>query len=251
MKKTIIFLYSLILLPILCIAQQFPKPKGAINDFANVISQTYEQQLSTICMELWQKTNTALVVVTIPSLGESYLEDYATKLYKAWGIGDKKEDKGILILNAIKERKIRIETGYGVEGIIPDGKAGQIRDQYLIPHLKNGDYGKAYLAAAITIANIVAKDANVKLTGTYNTQNLPAKRKSSKWVKRLLTLLFFFFVFGTRGRILPWLLLGSILGGGSNNRGGFGGGFGSGGFGGGFGGFGGGMSGGGGASGSY
>ena len=133
-------------------SQQFPKPTGAVNDFANVISQSYEIQITALCNEVWQKTGTAVVDVTIETLGDNYLEDYATRLYETWGIGKKGEDKGVLILNAIKEREIRIETGYGVEGILPDGLTGEILDRYVIPHLKNGDYGGAHLAAVRAVA---------------------------------------------------------------------------------------------------
>lgn len=231
-------------------AQQFPKPQGAVNDFANVIPQPYEAQIAAICTELWQKTGTAVVDVTVPSLGDNYLEDYATQLYETWGIGKTGEDKGVLILNAIKERKIRIETGYGVEGILPDGLIGEILDRYVIPHLKKGDYGSAHLAAVKAIAGVIAKDAGVEITGAI-ANSKPIPRKSSplaKLVKGLLVFLFISLLVGTRGRILPWLILGSMFGGG---RGDWGGGFGGGGFGGGFGGFGGGLSGGGGAGRGY
>ena len=70
---------------------------------------------------------------------------YANGLYKAWGIGKKGEDKGVLIFLTVKERKIRIETGYGVEGILPDGLVGEILDKYVVPFLKEGNYGKGSL----------------------------------------------------------------------------------------------------------
>jgi uncharacterized protein len=193
------------------------------------------------------------VDVTIPTLGDNYLEDYATRLYETWGIGKKGEDKGVLILNAIEERKLRIETGYGVEGILTDGIAGQIIDRYMIPSLKQGDYGQAHLNAVIAVAQIVAKDAGVELTGEANTALRDAGGQRSPRSFSWLGILFFIFlIIITRGKILPWLILGSMFGGGRNHDdwGGFGKG-GGGGFGGGFGGFGGGMSGGGGASRGY
>ena len=69
-----------------------------------------------------------MVVVTMPDVGGAEYNDYANRLYSAWGIGKKGEDKGVLIFVTIKERKMRIETGYGVEGILPDGLAGEVRD---------------------------------------------------------------------------------------------------------------------------
>jgi uncharacterized protein len=190
--------------------------------------------------------------VTIPELGDNYIEDYAVRLFEKWGIGERGKDNGVLILNAVKERQIRIEIGYGIEGIIPDAKAGRIRDQYLIPYLKQGDYGKGHLFTVAAIAKEIADEHGVQLTGNVDVPQSHSSRSKGTGVGSLFTLLLFLFlIFGTRGKILPWLLLGTLMGGGRHDRSGWGGFSGSGGFGGGFGGFGGGMSGGGGASGSY
>jgi uncharacterized protein len=150
---------------------------------------------------------------------------------------------------------MRIETGYGIEGLIPDGLAGEIRDQYITPYLKRNRFGEGLLNGTLAIASIIAKDARVSLTGQVPVKQRPAKRRSS-----LASLVFFFlfllvlFSMGRRrGGLWPLLLLlfmGRGLGyGGGYGRGGFGGSFG--GFGGGFGGFGGGLSGGGGAGGGF
>ena len=250
MKKYIILTIILFGFAINSVSQDFPKPRGAVNDFANVIPAATENQIEGLCREVWQKTGTAIVDVTIQSIGDNYIEDYANRLYQSWGIGKKGEDKGVLIVNAITERKIRIETGYGVEGILPDGLTGEILDRYAIPSLRKGDYGTAHLNTVQAVAGIIAKDANVEITGSiqYSPQTRTTNPTGSKWIGRLIALLFFFLIFGTRGRILPWLILGSLFGGGPRNRGG---GWGGGGFSGGFGGFGGGLSGGGGASRGY
>ena len=143
----------------------FPKPKGPVNDFADVIPQTYEQKILLIVTELFQKTGTPVVVVTMPDIGGAEYNDYANRLYSTWGIGKKGEDKGVLIFITVKERKLRIETGYGVEGILPDGLAGEIRDRYMTPYLKQNKYGEGLLNGTIAVSQIIAKDAGVKLTG--------------------------------------------------------------------------------------
>lgn len=234
-------------------AQQFPAPVGAVNDFANVIPAQTEREIEGICLLVWEKTSTAIADVTIPTLGDNYLEDYATRLYETWGLGKKGEDKGVLILNAIQERKVRIETGYGVEGILTDGTIGEIIDRYMLPYLKQGDYGAAHLNGVKAVARIIADDAGIQLTGDINRPVSQTEPVSIPRFGKVLGILFFIFlILITRGRILPWLILGSMFGGrrGHDDWGGFGG-RGGGGFGGGFGGFGGGMSGGGGASRSY
>lgn len=230
-------------------ADNFPKPVGAVNDFARVIPPDYKNRMEGLAHEVMEKTGTAIVVVTVESIGDNELNDYVNSLYKAWGIGKKGEDKGVLIFLALKERKFRIETGYGVEGILPDGLVGEIRDRYAIPYFKKGDFGQGLSNTVTAVASVVAKAANVSITG-----GAPVAQPGEKRVRQrggllplIIIILILVSLLGTRqGRdLLPWLLLLAFTG-----RGGGSGGFGSFG-GGGFGGFGGGGSGGGGASGDF
>ncbi|MEW5948218.1 MAG: TPM domain-containing protein [Thermodesulfobacteriota bacterium] len=248
LKAARFFLFLFFLSFVLCIqpvfAATYPRHKGPVNDFARVLSPVHADQINHLAQELWQKTGTGLVVVTLPDLGGSDIETYATGLYEDWGIGKKGEDRGVLILLAQKERRVRIETGYGVEGILPDGLVGQILDDYVILWFKRGDFSQGLLNGSLAITQIVARDAGVQLTGKMELKK--AHRSSSSWPLAVLPLfLFFFLVLGRRrSRMggLPIIFFPPI---------GRGGGFGNddfGGFGGGFGGFGGGMSGGGGAS---
>jgi uncharacterized protein len=233
----------------------FPKPRGLVNDFAEVIPPSYEQQISAITSELLQKTKIPVVVVTMPDIGGAEYNDYANRLFSSWGIGQKDEDKGVLIFVAVKERRMRIEVGYGVEGILPDGLAGEIRDRYMTPYLKADKYGEGLLRGTAAVSQVIAKDAGVRLTGEMPTMKVTRKKKRSGLAlfPLFLLLLFVFGLFGRRrgggGLLLAAMLLGGGRGGYGHSRGGFGGSFG--GFSGGFGGFGGGMSGGGGAGGGF
>lgn len=230
----------------------FPKPRGLVNDFANVIPPAYEQKIAVITRELLQKTGTPVVVVTMPDIGDAEYNDYANRLYSAWGIGKKGEDKGVLIFVTVKERKMRIETGYGVEGILPDGLVGEIRDRYMIPYLKQNKFGEGLLNGTIAVAQVIAKGSGVELTGQV-PMKAPTKKRRSGLGFLPIILIIIFLMFSSRRRGGSWLLFPLLLmgmgGGGRFGGGGFGGGFG--GFGGGFGGFGGGMSGGGGAGGGF
>jgi len=227
-------------------AQKFPEPRGAINDYAGVITPQYEHPMDLLAREVLQKTGTSVVVVTLKSIGDNDPADYANRLYEAWGIGKKGEDKGVLILLAVEERKVRIETGYGVEGILPDGLVGEILDTYVVPYLKKGNYDKGLSNAVVAVSSVIAKDAGISLTGSSTTNYQTKKKIQERPRINLFYLILFFIVLsmllGTRrGRtILPFILL-MLLAGGRGGGGGFGG------FGGGFGGFGGGLSGGGGA----
>lgn len=237
--------------------QDMPDPVGFINDFAGVISPRTESAMESLSRELKQKTGSEVVVVTVKSIGDMEYTDYAVRLYEKWGIGEKGKDNGVLIFNAVAERKIRIEVGYGLEGIIPDGLAGEIRDRYLIPHLRKNDFDTGLANGLAAVASIIARDAGVKLSGGIATRPSGGRsRKRGQGGINIFQLMIFFFVIssmfgkrrrGGRGGLLGSLFLLSMLGGGRGYRSG---GFGSFG-GGGFGGFGGGMGGGGGAGGSY
>lgn len=228
---------------------RIPAPVESVNDFADVIPPDYEMRINSLARALWAQTGTALVVATFPDLGETSPEEFASRLYETWGIGKKGEDKGVLILVALKERRVRVETGYGVESVLPDAKVGDVLDGYIVPALQRGQFGEGLLNGSLAFAQIVAQDAGVELrlddVGVMPPQRLPERRGGY-----LLPLLFVLFViFGVLGRgmgvfplaVLPWMMTGGGYGGRGSGRS-------IGGFGGGFGGFGGGLSGGGGAT---
>lgn len=221
----------------------FPKPIGFVNDFANILNEEKENQISRILIELNEKTGAELVIVTLKTLnGEDYI-DYATKLFERWQIGKKGKDNGILILLALQERKIKVEVGYGLEGILPDGKVGGILDTYSIPYLASGDYGRGITEPAKVIVSIIAHDSGVTIGESKNVVYAQRSRKGG--LGGLIFILIIFFFLGRRMGFLPMFLMLSSMGRGFS---GFGGSFGGGG---GFSGFGGGFSGGGGAGRSF
>ena len=230
----------------------FPKPVGAVNDFANVIPAQYERDITALATDVFKKTGVAIVVCTMPTIGDDDVDSYANRLFENWGIGQKGKDNGLLIFNVTDIRRVRIEVGYGLEGIINDAKAGDVMREYILRYLKQNDYGQGFLAGTMAFANIIGKEYNVTFSSVplrAQPSQKSAKSKSSP-ICTILGLIIFFALM-RRGGVLPMILLGSFLGGGRGGGfggGSFGGGFGGGGFGGGFGG---GMSGGGGASGGY
>ena len=247
--RTVLLAVSVLFLPIWAHAagETYPKPTGAVNDFAGVIPAQYKGPMENLAREVLEKTGTAVVVATVETLGDRDENEYANGLYSAWGIGKKGEDKGVLIFLAVKERRVRIETGYGVEGILPDGLVGEILDRYAIPRFKEGDYGKGLAETMAAVSAVAAKAAGVTLTGVQPQERRPARTGRGMGIGQIVLLVLAIgFLLGTRqGRaMLPWLLLLMMSGGGGRRNGGGFGGFG----GGGFGGFGGGSSGGGGAS---
>lgn len=220
---------------------------GRVNDFANIIDTISEEKINLIIDELERKTSAEIAVVTLDSLEDENIEDFANRLFEKWGIGKKGKNNGVLILVAFKEKKIRIETGYGIEGIIPDAKAGRIIREIMAPLFREGKFGEGILNAVYVISQEIAKDAGVELN-VEKRNIIYAKNKLS--TSDIITfLVFVIFILPVIIRN-PWLLLLFFLSGrGGRYRYYSGGGFR--GSGGGFGGFGGGSSGGGGATGGW
>ncbi|MFZ5584716.1 MAG: TPM domain-containing protein [Thermodesulfobacteriota bacterium] len=241
----------------------WPRPAGPVADYAQVVDPDHARRIEALSRELLARTGAALVVATLPSLGDQSVEEAAVNLYQAWGIGKKGQDRGVLILVAVAERRLRIEVGYGLEGVVTDAAAGRVRDQDLTPHLRQNQYGPGLWAGAQAIARLIAAEAGVELAGAPRPQPSRPSQRSGGWGLGLVFAGLVIFWFALRlarrggglgrrdGDLLTALLMGALLGrGGVRRGGGGGGGFGSFG-GGGFGGFGGGMSGGGGASGGF
>lgn len=243
-----------------------PQPTDYVSDFAHVLSPEAIARIDSICEQLDHSAAKAQVaVVTVHTLDGDEPADYATRLYDKMKVGGKGTDRGVLILLAVDDHKRFIETGYGVEGILPDGKVGDIgRD--MVPDLKAGDYDGAVLLAVGEVAKVIADDAKVTLNGDLPAPAPRAVHHGSPYGGLILFILLLVF-FG--GFSLLRILFGASLFFGGWGRGGWGGGsgmggpwmggggWGGGGFGGGgsggggFGGFGGGSTGGGGAGGSW
>jgi len=218
------------------------QPRGFVNDFANVISASEENELMSMITELRQKTGAEIAVVTVSSLEGGEIDDFTNRLFERWGIGQKGKDNGLMFLAAIKDRKMRIEVGYGLEGAIPDATAGRIRRDIITPYFKAGKPGRGIVMGVAALSQAAAKEYGVTLTGTAaRYAQKPRARKGNP----IFTILFliFFIPFAIRHPFLALLLLSGGRGGGYRSGGG-------GGFGGGSG-FGGGMSGGGGSSGGW
>jgi uncharacterized protein len=224
------------------------RPTGYVNDFAGVLDQDTIAALTNISQQIDQNAHAQIAVVTIKSLDGSDIDSYAVALFKQWGIGGKSTDHGVLILLATEDRKYRIEVGYGLEPILPDGKVGGFGRE-AVPLLKQNDYNGAVSLMTSRVADVIAQDAGIQLTGSRPTyRTVRDEPNSGMPVAGIVVLVIIgLILLSTRfGRLLLWSLLLSGGRGGSGGGGGFGGGGG-----GGFGGFGGGSSGGGGASGGW
>lgn len=233
-----------------------PNPPTLVNDFAGVLLKNEDDALEQKVVAYFDSTSTQIAIVTLKSIGDYDVSQVSLKILRDWGIGTKGKNNGILILVSVEDRKIRIETGYGMEGVVPDAVANDIINQVIKPAFREGHYYQGLDGAVDAIQKAAA--------GEYTADPKKSKPGISPGGIFLIIMLIVIVVsimgrggggrgggggttYNRRGGWI-WPVLGGMGGFGSGG-GGWSGGGGSGG--GGFGGFGGGSGGGGGASGSW
>lgn len=235
------------------------KPEGYVSDFSHVVDGSIRAQIERYAQRLDRAAGVQLAFVTIDTLEEEPVEDFANRLYRAWGIGKKGQDEGALVLLVVRDHRSRIEVGKGLEPIITDGTSGGILRE-MRPALRANDFGDAMMLAAQRLGERIAQEKGIKLD-----EEAPKPRRAPDpgyqqipWPVLLFGALLLFWLIGGIGRrggggggggLLTGMILGNMMGRGMSwGGGGRGGGFGGYDSGDSFGGFGGGDSGGGGAS---
>ena len=247
-------------------AADLPRLDQPVNDFAHVVDSASAARLSQLIRQLQASTGDVVVVATVPTI-EPYVDinEYSVKLFEngGRGIGQRGKDNGLLILLAIKERRVKVEVGYGLEPIITDGFSGETSREYMRPLFQQGRFGPGLVAGTERIIGRIAQARGVSLQGVPVPQAPVRQPSGGGGIPIPFSVIVLVFIA---------ILIISRIGGGPGSRrrfwggpyggwssgvgpsgGGFGGGFGGGGggFGGGFGGFGGGSSGGGGGGASW
>ena len=229
------------------------RPLKYVVDLAGIVDDATENRLNGYLQQLEQKTTAQLVALTIRSLEGESIEDFSIKIaHDKWQLGQKGKDNGVLFVISVKDRKYRIEVGYGLEGVLPDSLVGSLGRNLLVPFLKKGDYSNGIFTVAVAIANEIATDSGVKIDGmpTLQRRSRPTREdQPASLLNTIVTVLFLLvmvILFIKNPRLFFLLFLFSSMGGRRGSwGGGGGGGFGS------FGGGGGGGFGGGGASGGW
>jgi uncharacterized protein len=143
--------------------RRFLPARGWVSDFANVIDSDTQKRLTVMAQEVDQKTHAQIAIVTVESLGGLPVERYALGLFNEWEIGHNDDKRGLLILLAISDHQWRIETGRGLEVLLPNERVARIGDK-MRPDLQRRDYSIAVLKTASEIATLVAADRKVTLT---------------------------------------------------------------------------------------
>ncbi len=246
-----------------------PSPAGPVTDLAGILDTGTRQRLAQLIEEVRERTTAEVAVLIVPSTAPEGIEDYSVAIFDRWKIGKRGQDNGLLFLVAVQDRRMRITTGYGLEGILPDGKVGEIRDRDIIPHFRAGRYAEGILRGTEALARVILAQGQEGASERPPVAR-PARDRSRYWsgstgILLAVFILLILFSAGLSAMDRP----AAVRGRGGRRRGGFWGPFGSGtgfggwsgggssGWGGGgfssgsFGGFGGGSTGGGGAGGSW
>lgn len=242
--------------------RRFPEATGYVNDLAGVLEPSMRARLEAMLTEADELFEVQVAIVTTRDIGDEDPTEYANLLYEAWGIGNRKTDRGILVLDLIRgpgRNFYRIETGYGLEGILPDARVARIRDEALA-YLRDAEAdpsrrGIAYAATVRALLTPVLEERgddparldSLLAGGGFSVRETRRGTERAIPLPVIIVFVVLFLILSSRGRRGA----GSHAGGPFGPFGGGFGGFGGGGGGGGFGGFGGGSSGGGGAGGSY
>jgi len=237
-------------------ALDVPPLRARVNDYAAVIPADQVQALESQLAQLERDTGHQVAVLTVPTLDGEDIEGFSIRVAENWKIGKKGFDNGVILVVAVKDRKLRLEVGYGLEGVLPDLIAKRITSDYIVPKFRAGDFGGGIVAGIDAVQKVIR---NEPLPESARRQS--EKPKSDFNFIIILAIIFIVLAFmnsasssrgrsgiwGTRGRRGggPPIIFGGPFGGGGFGGGGFGGG-GGGGFSGGGGSFG-----GGGASGSW
>lgn len=182
--------------------------------------------------ELQRQTKAQVAVVTLKTLNNQSIDDVGLAIGREWGLGDKQLNNGVVILLVPSEGKTKIEVGYGLEGPLPDGKAGRIIDQYMLPAFKQGNYDQGLRDGYLSVVSVVAAEYGVTLNVPQGSPTAPAdtpvKKQVPAWVTILWVIVIIVLIW-LDNRFLNGFLLGMILsmlmrGGGRGGGGGFGGG---------------------------
>jgi uncharacterized protein len=236
-----------------------PAAVGFVNDHAGVLDEDSRAKLEAFLDQVKRKTGVEFAVLTMPNTAPVTPSEYKVSVFQKWGLGQKGQDTGLLMLVAIDEHEVRFETGYGLEGTLPDGLQSRIFRETMAPSFRTGNFAQGVTAGVLACAARIAHEKGVTLEWNGEELRYDSGGRGSRdrgppfWV---LILVFFFLAFilpriggggfgGRRGYRGGWYMGPGSFGGGFGGFGGGGGGGGS------FGGFGGGMSGGGGGGGKW
>lgn len=199
-----------------------------VQDFASILTEQEITELRGIGRSLEDQTTAQIVALTVDTIGDLSIEDFALQAFRQYGIGSAEEDNGILLVVAMNEKQARIEVGYGLEGRIPDGKAGRILDDFAIPYLKNNQPNLAIMETYKILTNEVLAEYGIE-EGQQFVQEPPIVQETDEgigippWLLLIIVVVVLFLDFKYFGGFLTHILLSILSRGGRGGGGGDGG----------------------------
>jgi uncharacterized protein len=224
----VIVLAAFIALPALAAAPAFPKLTGRVVDEANILSPAVEASLTEKLAGLETTSGHQLVVVTLSSLQGQEIEEYGYQLGRAWKIGSADKDDGALLIVAPNDRKVRIEIGYGLEGVMTDALSSVIIQSAILPKFKAGDLEGGVVAGTdALVRQLSLPDDQARASAAAAGQKARAGKGAPPIPFIILIIVIWIIVMSLRGRrggglgsALPWIILGGLAGGGGHRGGG-------------------------------
>ncbi len=208
-------------------AVKMPELKMMVNDYAGILSTQEEGELEQLLRSTESGTSAEIALLTVKNLSGLTIEDYSMRVVEQWKLGKSDRDNGILLLVSVDDRKVRLEVGYGLEDIVTDAKSSYIINTLIIPEFRKGDYYQGIregLRAASGLVNDTYIISDEELSQYEQSQ---ARNRKGSGIPVGLIIFILFMIISMRrrrGGILPWLFLGSMMGGrGGGRSGGFGG----------------------------
>lgn len=197
----------------LSLSAAFPLHDGYVTDLAGVLDASTESSLESMLTTLERETSAEVAVATVTSLDGMSVEEYANKLFAEWGVGQKQKDNGVLLLVAPTERELRIEVGYGLEGTLPDGLAGDIIRNTITPKFKAGDFNAGVANGVTRIAAVVRRDPSAMAVSDDSGDGPPPLWFIIPFLGMFTTIGFFAMGLGVRTKTFGSLVFGGMFGG--------------------------------------
>ncbi len=228
-----IFVLMIAAIGVLTGAVSYPAPTSNffINDFANVISDSDENEILQKGIALYNATKAQVVVVTVDSLEGMQVNDYALNLGNEWGVGEAKNDTGIVLLLSVGDRQTTVQVGYGLEGAVNDAKAGRILDTYALPYFRVDEFSTGLKGAYAALVNEVYTEFGLteNIDENYTTENLDGEKVSPfQFIGTAILAVIVIIIFIRNPRLFLYLIAfggrGGRFGGGRGSGGGFSGG---------------------------
>ncbi len=169
--RLIFFLLTLWCLPVLAQQIAVPELRQQVTDITGTLSTSEQQSLTQQLQDITQKTRAQVAVLIVPSTGDDTIEQYATRVFDAWKLGDERRDDGILILVAWEDRKVRIEVGYGLEGVVTDLLASQVIRDTLLPAFTDSDLMGGLKLGIQSIETILTHGELPQGSGKYHSNH--------------------------------------------------------------------------------